>query len=128
MSIYKRGETYWFKFCSRGNWSASRPRPTLRPSPARRNAPGGGSSSWVTERVPLFAVAAKEWLASRSTLTPLGRVYYEQYSRKLAEEFGNRLVSDITIVDVAQLQAKSLGEGLSPRTVNCEVAILAADP
>jgi hypothetical protein len=74
--------------------------------------------------VPLFAVAAKEWLASKGALTTLGRVYYEQYSRKLVGEFGNRLVSDFTIGDVAQLQAKRLGQGLSPQTVNCEVATL----
>ena len=74
--------------------------------------------------MPLFALAAKEWLASKSALTPLGKVYYEQYSRKLAREFGERLVSDITLNDIAALQRKRLGEGLSARTVNCEVATL----
>jgi hypothetical protein len=69
------------------------------------------------ERVPLFAVAAKEWLSSKSALTPLGRVYYEQYSRKVVGEFGTRLVSDIGIAEISQLQTKRLGEGLSARTV-----------
>jgi integrase len=76
------------------------------------------------ERLPLFAVAAKEWLASKSALTPLGKVYYEQYSRKLIREFGSRLVSDITMNEIADLQRNLLGEGLSGRTVNCEVATL----
>jgi hypothetical protein len=76
------------------------------------------------ERLPLFALAAKQWLASKSALTPLGRVYYEQYSRKLVREFGSRLVSDITVNDIAELQRKRLGEGLSARSINCEIATL----
>ena len=74
--------------------------------------------------MPLFAIATKEWFLSKSALTPLGRVYYEQYSRKLVGEFGTRLVSDIGIAEISQLQTKRLNEGLSARTVSCEIATL----
>jgi hypothetical protein len=119
MSVYRRGETYWFKFLFQGQpirESAKTNSKTVarEAERARRRELELGYNRIVKrERVPLFAVAAKEWLASKSALTPLGRVYYEQYSRKLGGEFGKRLVSDITIGDVAQLQARRLGEGLS---------------
>jgi integrase len=54
----------------------------------------------------------------------MGRVYYEQYSRKLVGEFGTRLISDIGIAEISQLQTKRLNEGLSGRSVNCEIATL----
>jgi integrase len=54
----------------------------------------------------------------------IGAVYYEQYSRKLVGEFGARLVSDIGIVEISQLQTKRLNAGLSARSVNCEIATL----
>ena len=63
-------------------------------------------------------------MASKTSLTILGRVYHEQYARKLTREFGERSVSDITLNDIAALQRKHLGEGLSARTVNCEIATL----
>jgi integrase len=76
------------------------------------------------ERLPLFEIATKEWLASKGALSPLGRVYYEQYARKLVSEFNGRLVSSVTLNDIAALQQKRLAGGLSARTVNCEVATL----
>src|SRR5215469_8019087 len=130
MSVYKRGETYWFKFLFQGQLireSAKTNSKTVAREAERarrRELELGYNRIAKRERVPLFALPAKEWLASKGALTPLGRAYYEQYSRKLDREFGNRLVSDITIGDVAQLQAKRLREGLSPRTANCEVATL----
>jgi integrase len=55
-----------------------------------------------------------------------GRAYYGQYVRKLKRHFGSTLVSDITADDVAALQRKRQGEGLSGRQINCEVATLRA--
>jgi hypothetical protein len=65
-------------------------------------------------------------LDSKTALTPLGKAYYNQYVGKLTRHFGNRLVSDITAGDIAALQRKRQGEGLSGRQVNCEVATLRA--
>jgi len=130
MSVYKRGQTYWYKFLFQGQpirESAKTNSKTVAREAERarrRDLELGFNRITKRERLPLFALAAKEWLASKSALTPLGKVYYEQYSRKLAREFGERLVSDITLNDIAALQRKRLGEGLSARTVNCEVATL----
>jgi len=130
MSVYKRGETYWFKFLFQGQLirdSAKTNSKTVAREAERarrRDLELGYNRISKRERLPLFALATKEWLASKSALTPLGRVYYEQYSRKLVREFGSRLVSDITINDIAALQRKRLGERLSARSINCEVATL----
>jgi hypothetical protein len=40
------------------------------------------------ERMPLFKVAAEEWLNSKNALTPAGREYYSINKKKLVEEFG----------------------------------------
>ncbi len=130
MSVYKRGQTYWFKFLFQGQLIRESAKTNSKnvareaERARRRDLEIGFNRITKRERLPLFALAAKEWLASKSALTPLGKVYYEQYSRKLAREFGEKLVSDITLNDIAALQRKRLGEGLSARTVNCEVATL----
>lgn len=76
------------------------------------------------EEMPLFRVAAKDWLSGKTNLTELGLDYYNQYVRKLNREYGIRLVSDMTDVDIARLQRKRLDEWLSPRQINAEVATL----
>ena len=130
MGVYKRGGTYWFKFLFQGQIireSAKTDSKTVAREAERarrRDLELGYNRIAKRERVPLFAIATKEWFLSKSALTPLGRVYYEQYSRKLVGEFGTRLVSDIGIAEISQLQTKRLNEGLSARTVNCEIATL----
>jgi integrase len=130
MSVYKRGGTYWYKFLFQGQLIRESTKTNSKnvareaERARRRDLELGFNRITKREALPLFAPAAKEWLASKSALTPLGKVYYEQYLRKLVREFGQRLVSDITLNDIAALQRKRLGEGLSARTVNCEVATL----
>ena len=117
MSVFKRGQTYWFKFLFQGQLIRETARTNSKTiareaeRARRRDLELGFNRIAKRERVPLFALATKEWLASKGALTPLGRVYYEQYSRKLVSEFGARLVSDITLNDIAALQRKRLGEG-----------------
>ena len=75
---------------------------------------------------PLFPVAANAWFRSKTNLSPLGTRYYLQYISKLSREFGNRLVTDITADDVADLQRKRQAEALSGRQINAEVGTLRA--
>ena len=126
MSVYKRGGVYWYKFLFQGQSireSAKTNSKTVAREAERarrRDLELGFNRIGKRQRVPLFALATRECLASKTSLTILGRVYYEQYAR----EFGERSVSDITLNDIAALQRKHLGEGLSARTVNCEIATL----
>jgi integrase len=132
MSVYKRGETYWFKFSIGGRVIRESARTDSKSiardaERARRRQLEQSINGIVKrERPPLFSVAAKEWFDSKTALTPLGRAYYEQYIRKLKAHLGTCLVSDITAADIAILQRKRQGEGLSGRQANCEVATLRA--
>jgi integrase len=132
MSVYKRGRTYWFEFAfdgSRIRESAKTTSKTLarEAERARRRKLEEAVNGIVKrERPPLFPIGADRWLESKTALTPLGRAYYGQYVRKLKRHFGSMLVSDITADDVAALQRKRQGEGLSGRQINCEVATLRA--
>src|SRR5216684_114853 len=125
MSVYKRGQTYWYKFlfqrqpiresAKTNSKTVAREAERAR----RRDLELGYNRITKRERLPLFAPAAKEWLGSKAALTTLGKAYYEQYSRKLMREFGAKLVSDISLNEIGALQQKRLDEGLSARTINC---------
>ena len=76
------------------------------------------------ERMPLFSVAAKEWLASRVALAANTLEAYEHFVETLTEQFGKRLVCDIDDQDISALQRKRLAEQKSARTVNFEINVL----
>jgi integrase len=132
MSVYRRGATYWFKFTINGQLvresahtdSKSIARDAERAR--RRQLEQSVNGIVKRERMPLFKVAAEEWLGSKVALTPLGFAYYKQYVGKLVRHFGSCLVSDITAGDITALQRKRQGEGLSGRQTNCEIATLRA--
>jgi integrase len=132
MSVYKRGDVWWYEF----EFQGQRIRDSTKTSSKtiareaerqrRRELELGINRIAKRERMPLFSLAAKEWFESKTALTPLGRAYYRQYIGKLNREFGGRLISDITADDIAALQRKRQGAGLSGRQINCEVATLRA--
>ena len=132
MSLYRRGNVWWFKFRFEGQViresantnSKSLARDAERTR--RRELETAVNRIQKRERMPLFKVAAEDWIASKVALTPLGRAYYRQYLGKLIRYFGNRLLSDVTANDIASLQRKRQAEGLSGRQVNCEIATLRA--
>jgi integrase len=132
MSIYKRGNTYWFKFTFNGQdiresaKTASKTIAREAEKARRRKLEEGFHGIRRRDRAPLFKFAADDWLTSKVALKPLGRAYYSQYVAKLKRVFGGRLVSDIDSDDVADLQRKREAEGLSGRTINCEVGTLRA--
>jgi integrase len=132
MSVYKRGGVYWYKFSFGGQAireSAKTASKTVARDAerARRRELELGINGLTKRERPLFPLAAKDWLAMKlSTLTPLGARYYRQYIAKLSCHFGNRLISDITAEDVAELQRKRKAEGLSGRHINAEIGTLRA--
>jgi integrase len=74
--------------------------------------------------MPLFSVAAREWLEQRIGITQSSLDRYRQQVALLSKEFGNRLVCDIDHRDVAELQRKRQTEGRAPRTINYEIMTL----
>jgi hypothetical protein len=74
----------------------------------------------------VFAEAAKQWLATKTALSPFGQRYYRQYVRKLNAYLDKRLVTELTPGDVASLQRLRQAKGLSGRQINAEVGTLRA--
>jgi hypothetical protein len=131
MGVYKRGGTYWYKFRFEGqvireSAKTDSKRIAMEAERARRRELELGVNGLVKRERPLFAAAAKTWLAKKTNLTALGTRYYRQYIKKLSSSFGNRLISDISAEDVADLQAARKAEGLSGRQINAEIGTLRA--
>jgi integrase len=130
MSVYKRGETYWFKFLFQGQLireSAKTNSKTVAREAERarrREIELAVNRIPKRERMPLFSVAAKEWLASRVGLAANTIEAYEHFVETLTEQFGKRLVCDIDDQDISTLQRKRLAEEKSARTVNFEINVL----
>jgi integrase len=130
MSVYRRGKMYWYEF----NFDGARIRESARTTSKtiakqaelqrRRELELGINGLAKRERPPLFPIAAREWLKSKTALSPLGLRYYTQYIGKLSRHFPNRLISDITADDIAALQRRRMDEGLSGRQINAEVGTL----
>ncbi len=131
MSVFKRGKVYWYEFSFNGariresTQTGSKTIAKQAEMQRRRELELGINGLTRPER-PLFPLAAKDWFATKSSLSPLGIRYYEQYIAKLSRHFGNTLVSDITAEDIAELQRKRKSEGLSGRQINAEVGTLRA--
>ncbi len=130
MSVYKRGETYWFKFLFQGQLiresAKSNSKTVAREAKRarRRELELAINRIHRRERMPLFSVAAREWLAGRTALASNTVAAYEHFVSKLIEELGRRLVCDIGEQDIADLQRKRRREGKSARTVNFEINTL----
>jgi integrase len=130
MSLYRRGETWWYKFSFNGQ-SIRESAKTNSKTVARaaelarhRDLERAYNRIPKRERVPLFSSAADVWLAGKEGLAPKSTERYEQCVPHLKEEFGKRLVCDIDANDVAEYQRKRRVAGVSNRTVNYEVGAL----
>src|SRR5690349_13470159 len=131
MSVYRRGDVWWYKFRFENQVireSAKTGSKTLAKEAERaRRRQMEMSVNGITkrERMPVFKIAAEQWLAGKSaTSARLTGETYGYFVRSLIEHFGDRLVSDIGHRDIAELQRKRLAEGKSARTVNLEVSTL----
>jgi integrase len=131
MGVYKRGGVYWYEFEFQGQRireSAKTSSKTIARDAERqrRRELEIGINGLTKPERPLFVVAAKDWLSAKSGLSPLGLRYYRQYVAKLSGYFSNRLISDITVEDIADLQRRRLAEKLSGRQINAEIGTLRA--
>jgi integrase len=130
MSLYKRGDVWWYKFTINGQLiresvkSNSKTVAKGAELARRRELEQAYNHIPKRERVPLFSNAAGIWLAGKTGLAPKSTERYEQCLPHLKEEFGKRLVCDVDANDVAEYQRKRLAAGVSNRTVNYEVGSL----
>src|ERR1700722_4876472 len=130
MSVYKRGQTYWYKFLFQGQLireSAKTNSKTVAREAERarrRDLELAINRIQRHEQPPLFATAAADWLNTKRVRSRYTTLHYHQYIRSLSDYFGKRLLFDIRVEDISALQHLRQTEGKSPRTVNAEVGVL----
>ena len=130
MSVYRRGEVWWYKFTFNGQpirESAKTSSKTVARSAEharRRELELGVNKIPKRERVPLFPQAAEVWLVGKSGLAPRSKERYEQCVITLKLDFGRRLICDIDEQDICEFQRRRKAAGVANRTVNYEVGTL----
>src|SRR5487761_202323 len=130
MGVYKRGQTYWYKFLFQGQLireSAKTNSKTVAREAERarrRDLELGVNRIGKRERIPLFPRAAKEWIEAKVGKSESTLRNYRQHVESLTTEFKDRLVCDIDIADIRALQRKRLTQGLGHRSVNYEIGVL----
>lgn len=128
---YRRGAIYWYEF----EFTGSRIRESAHTSSKtiakqaeqqrRRDLERGINRIAKPTIMPLFKLAAERLIEEKRTRRAhnTGELY-KNALKPVIQEFGGRLVCDISVEDIAAYQTKRLNLRLSPRTVNLEVAAL----
>jgi integrase len=130
MSVYKRGQTYWYKFLFQGQLiresAKTNSKTVAREAERARRRELELAINRIPrrDRMPLFSVAAREWLDTKAVLAAKTVAAYRQYVKSLTKYFGDRLVCDIGLPEIAKLQRERKAAGLSARTINYEVHTL----
>ena len=130
MGVYKRGETYWFKFLFQGQLireSAKTNSKTVAREAERarrRDLELAVNRIRRPEQMPLFSIAAAGWLKTKQVRSRYTKLHYQFYVATLSEFFGRRLLFDLRIEDISALQQSRAAEGKSGRSVNAEVGVL----
>src|SRR5215472_851836 len=130
MSLYKRGDVWWYKFWFNGqpiresSKSDSKTVAKDAERARRRELEQAYNRIPKKERMPLFPHAADLWLASKAGLAEKSRERYEQCVTHLKEELGKRLVCDVDANDIVEYRRKRLVAGVTNRTANYEIGAL----
>jgi len=128
--VYRRGKVWWYKFRFEGQVIRDSAKTTSKTvardaeRARRRDLELAVNRIQKRERMPLFSVAAKDWLATKTALAPKSVERFKHHVGTLGREFGGRLVCDIGADDIGTLQRKRIGEGKAGRTVNYEIGVL----
>lgn len=133
MSVYKRGETWWYKFKYAGQSireSAKTNSKTVAKNAERarrRELEEGYNGISKPQRAQLFGVAADAWLETKKAHLAPRSVTIETLNLKhLKPFFGGMLICDIRGENVSAYQSARLRESAAPKTINLEVGTLRA--
>jgi integrase len=130
MSLYKRGDMWWYKFRFAGQVirESSKSESKTVAKDAERSRRRQLEESWnqIKRRKlpPLFSVAAADWLKTRTTIAPSTERSYKLAISNLTVDFGKQLLCDILAQDLSAYQKRRKHDGVSNRTVNLEMGVL----
>lgn len=133
MSVYRRGETWWFKFKFAGQpirESAKTNSKTVAKNAERtrrRELEEGFNGISKPQRAQLFSIASENWLeAKKAHLAPRSVIIEALNLKHLKPVFGGMLICDIHGDDVAAYQSGRLRQEAAPKTINLEVGTMRA--
>jgi integrase len=130
MSLYKRGDVWWYKFEFAGQAiresSKSESKTVARDAEfARRRQLEESFNSIKPRKVsPTFLVGSNDWLKTRTAIAPATLRSYKLAVSQLLKDFGKQLLPDISAGDLAAYQTRRKREGVSNRTINIELGAL----
>jgi integrase len=130
MSLYRRGEIWWYKFRFAGQMiresSKSESKTIAKDAERQRRRELEESWNQIKRRKlpPLFSLAASEWLKTRTSIAPSTQRSYKLAISHLAADFGKQLLCDLAAADLAAYQTRRKRDGVSNRTVNLELGVL----
>lgn len=131
MSIFKRGERWWYEFEFRGQrvrestGSTSRTVAIKAERQRRRELEDSANGVRAARRPVLFPVAAREWMAANQARWSESNVSIQELNLKhLSAYFGSMLLADVTPQHIGKYQHLRQKEGASNRTINMEVSTL----
>jgi integrase len=132
MSLYKRGNVWWYHFRFGGQEiqesSKSKKKTLARDAERERRSELERAYNRIPKRarMPLFSVAADEWLASvKPHVAERTQNIYEVALRcHLKPALGPLLLFDIDASQIASYQAARKARGASARTLNKELQVL----
>lgn len=130
MSLYKRGDVWWYKFQFNGQTicesTKSSSKTVAQDAQFARRRELEKSFNKIEKRAlaPNFLKASTDWLGSRKKASPATLVKYNAAVAHLRKHFGGMLVSDIAAHDVTAYQNKRTAQKAAPATINTEVICL----
>jgi integrase len=130
MSVYKRGDVWWYKFRFAGQMiresSKSESKAVARDAERVRRRELEESWNQIKRRKlpPIFSVAAADWLKTRTGIAPSTERSYKLAISHLSAAFGKQLLCDLSGTDVSEYQKARQRAGVSGRTANLEVGVL----
>ncbi len=133
MSLFRRGQVWWYKFRFAGQViresSRSKSKTVARDAERSRRRELEGSYNRISKprTAQLFSGAAETWLRTKiAHLSPRSVIIERTNLKHVNPHFGKMLLCDVVADDVARYQAERLEQGAAPKTVNLEVGTLRA--
>lgn len=133
MSLYKRGDVWWYKFRFAGQVirestkSASKTVAKDAEHARRRELEGSFNRISRPRTAQLFGAAGETWLKAKiAHLSPRSVIIERANLKHINPYFGKMLLCDIAADDIAHYQASRLEKGAAPKTVNLEVGTMRA--
>jgi integrase len=130
MSLYRRGDVWWYKFRFAGQMiresSKSESKTVAKDAERIRRRELEESWNQIKRRKlpPLFSIAAADWLKTRTNIADSTERSYKLAISQLSTDFGGQLLCDISAEDLATYQTRRKRDGVSNRTVNLELGVL----